>query len=60
MEERWAGTEEWHHAFYPLQEPLWPATHPINAYAHLGEGGDVQDLHNESVILFPLKPRGGA
>lgn len=45
---------------YPLQEPLWPATHPINSDAHLGEGSNVQNLHDEGVILFPLKPGGGA
>lgn len=45
---------------YPLQEPLWPAPHPINPDAHLGKGSDVQDLHDEGVILFPLKPEGGA
>ena len=59
MKERWAGTEEGHRPHYPLQEPLWPATHPINADSHLGKGGDVQDLHEEGVILFPLKPGRG-
>lgn len=60
MEERWAGTEEGHCTCYPLQEPLWSATHPINADAHLGKGSNVQDLHDEGVILFPLKPGGEA
>lgn len=45
---------------YPLQEPLGPAALAVNSDPHLGEWSDVQDLHEEGVILLPLKPGGGA
>lgn len=41
---------------HPLQEPLRPAAQAIDADSHLGEGSNVQDLHDEGVILFPLEP----
>lgn len=44
---------------YPLQEPLGPAAQAVNADPHLGEGSDVQDLHEEGVILLPLKSGSG-
>ena len=44
---------------YPLQEPLGPAAQAINSDPHLGERGDVQNLHDEGVILLPLKSGGG-
>lgn len=59
MEERWAGTEEGHGVSYPLQEPLWPAPQPVDTDAHLRKGSNVQNLHDEGVILFPLKPGRG-
>lgn len=44
---------------YPLQEPLGPAAQTINSDPHLGEWGNVQDLHDEGVILLPLKSGDG-
>lgn len=44
--------------FYPLQEPLGPAAQAINSDPHLGEWSNVQNLHDEGVILLPLKSGG--
>lgn len=44
---------------YPLQEPLRPAAQAINSDPHLGEWGNVQDLHDEGVVLLPLKSGDG-
>lgn len=44
---------------YPLQEPLRPAAQAIDSDPHLGEWSNVQDLHEEGVILLPLKPGCG-
>lgn len=43
---------------YPLQEPLGPAAQAVNSDPHLGEWSDVQDLHEEGVILLPFKSGG--
>jgi hypothetical protein len=53
------GPGTWGWALYPLQEPLGPAAQAVNADPHLGEGSNVQDLHDEGVVLLPLKPRVG-
>lgn len=45
--------------FYPLQKPLRPAAQAVNSDPHLGERSDVQDLHEEGVVLLPLKSGGG-
>lgn len=45
--------------FYPLQKPLGPAAQAVDSDPHLGERSDVQDLHEEGVILLPLKSGGG-
>ena len=44
---------------YPLQEPLRPAAQAVNSDPHLGEWGNVQDFHEEGVILPPLKSGDG-
>lgn len=59
-EKRWQQLKRkrWVPVLYPLQEPLGPAAQAINPDPHLGEGSNVQDLHDEGVILFPLKSGG--
>lgn len=45
--------------FYPLQKPLRPAAQAVDSDPHLGERSDVQNLHEEGVVLLPLKSGGG-
>lgn len=53
------GREGEGQTLYPLQEPLWPAAQAVNSDPHLGEWSNVQDLHDEGVVLLSLKSGGG-
>lgn len=53
-----AEGEPWCPKLYPLHEPVRARPLPVRPHPHLPQGRDVGDLHDETVLLAPLKPAG--
>lgn len=50
--------DPWCQECYPFHEPVRARPLPVRPDPHLPEGCDVSNLHNETVLLAPLKPAG--
>lgn len=53
-----AEGDPWCPKLYPLHEPVRARPLPVRPHPHLPQGRDVGDLHDETVLLAPLKPAG--
>lgn len=58
LQERQAVRDLWCQEHYPFHEPVRARPLPVRPDPHLPEGRDVGDLHDETVLLAPLKPAG--
>lgn len=48
--------DPWCQECYPLHEPVRARPLPVRPDPHLPQGCDVSNLHDEAVLLAPLKP----